>query len=409
MSATISYRAAGIRFLIGLFLATGLVMVLCISGARALGNWLPDGGLLEFRGIGQRTGTIYVYDIAHNLRYPLITNGLLLDARYRSRSPDGRYYTFQTYNSAQGQSVYVLDLFRRSILHLMTDSEITQYNGFAWSSDSTQVAFDVLRGINTREIYILDIPNMLLRAVDTRDSLNLIATLHWSADASSIYVIDFYLDSVYRVDVADARLNRAFSAQDVPYAVVAPYAPVWSPDGSRLAFTGSVDGAVDIYVLDMTTGTLENITRHPEADWNAVWSPDGSQLAFLSDRDGEPHLVVLDLERGEMRPVGVMGDVAYQWSAGGSYLWTYNAPARQMTIVNINGGHVQTLAFPDAPPGHIPQWSPDDERLLYLARDSSQTVIRIYTLATGTTQIIDACPQLCSDLRWLTIESLIDP
>ena len=45
---------------------------------------------------------------------------------------------------------------------------------------------------------------------------------------------------------------------------------------------------------------LENLTDIPADDWGPVWSPDGSHLAFVSDRDGDYEIYVLDLASREV-------------------------------------------------------------------------------------------------------------
>jgi dipeptidyl aminopeptidase/acylaminoacyl peptidase len=77
--------------------------------------------------------------------------------------------------------------------------------------------------------------------------------------------------------------------------------PAWSPDGTRLAFVSYRDGNSEIYLLDLRTGQLRNLTNHPAPDTAPVWSPDGTQLAFESSREGYWGIWLADLERGTIR------------------------------------------------------------------------------------------------------------
>jgi Tol biopolymer transport system component len=57
--------------------------------------------------------------------------------------------------------------------------------------------------------------------------------------------------------------------------------PVWSPDGSRIAFTDSVPGSATIATIDADGGAPTHLTSHGFETYPS-WSPDGSRIAFSS-------------------------------------------------------------------------------------------------------------------------------
>ena len=60
--------------------------------------------------------------------------------------------------------------------------------------------------------------------------------------------------------------------------------PVFSPDGSRIAFTGEYDGNVDVFVIPAAGGVPKRLTWHAAADTALGWTPDGRRVLFTSGR-----------------------------------------------------------------------------------------------------------------------------
>jgi Tol biopolymer transport system component len=88
------------------------------------------------------------------------------------------------------------------------------------------------------------------------------------------------------------------------------YAPDWSPDGTRITYTGPGG----LYVLEVKTGRVRNLA----AGWTApvsfpstaVFSPDGTQIAFAASDlsaypEGEavPRIYTADVAGGEPRSI----------------------------------------------------------------------------------------------------------
>jgi tricorn protease len=61
--------------------------------------------------------------------------------------------------------------------------------------------------------------------------------------------------------------------------------PVFSPDGSQIAFTGEYDGNVDVFVMPAAGGVPKRLTWHPAADTVLGWTPDGRRVLFTSGRN----------------------------------------------------------------------------------------------------------------------------
>ena len=59
----------------------------------------------------------------------------------------------------------------------------------------------------------------------------------------------------------------------------------WSPNGDKLAFVGNEGGASDIYLYDLVSKKLSNLTDDVFSDSEPSWNSDGTQIVFVSDRD----------------------------------------------------------------------------------------------------------------------------
>ncbi len=62
-------------------------------------------------------------------------------------------------------------------------------------------------------------------------------------------------------------------------------APIFSPDGNWIAFTGQYDGNVDVYVMPAKGGEPRRLTWHPDVDVAIGWTPDSKRVLFTSGRD----------------------------------------------------------------------------------------------------------------------------
>jgi len=55
---------------------------------------------------------------------------------------------------------------------------------------------------------------------------------------------------------------------------------VFSPDGSKIAFTSTRDGDLEIYVMNADGSDIRRVTDNPGYDGGAFFSPDGKRLVF---------------------------------------------------------------------------------------------------------------------------------
>ena len=69
--------------------------------------------------------------------------------------------------------------------------------------------------------------------------------------------------------------------------------PTWSPDGTKIAFVSNRDGDSEIYVMNADGTNLVRLTQNAGIDVDPAWSPDGTKIAFHSNRDGDWEIYVM--------------------------------------------------------------------------------------------------------------------
>src|SRR6266566_3471954 len=78
--------------------------------------------------------------------------------------------------------------------------------------------------------------------------------------------------------------------------------PTFSPDGQSVAFHRDVAGTLQVFVLDVRTRTVRQLTSVGRNE-DPTWAPDSRHLAFVSDRSGYRQLWIIDLDTGRIRPL----------------------------------------------------------------------------------------------------------
>ncbi|HEY7088560.1 MAG TPA: DPP IV N-terminal domain-containing protein [Tepidisphaeraceae bacterium] len=151
--------------------------------------------------------------------------------------------------------------------------------------------------------------------------------------------------------------------------------PVFSPDGSKIAFCSTRSGNWDIWVMDSDGKNVTQVTSGPTQEIHPSFSPDGSRLVYcaLSNRTRQWELWTVDLSGGEKRMIGMglfptwspskeKDQIAFQKArARGSRwfsLWTLelaDGEARRVTEVAVSSNAAIVS----------PSWSPDGKRLSF--------------------------------------------
>jgi Tol biopolymer transport system component len=86
-----------------------------------------------------------------------------------------------------------------------------------------------------------------------------------------------------------------FEIRNMTNRLDSDYSPDWNADGTRVIYTTFVNGNNEIAIIDTITEQLD-VFQHPESNELApTWSNDGSNVIFSSDKNGTNQIYVLDI------------------------------------------------------------------------------------------------------------------
>jgi Tol biopolymer transport system component len=77
-----------------------------------------------------------------------------------------------------------------------------------------------------------------------------------------------------------------------------PESPDISPDGKEVAFAGLAGATGDIFIVNLATKQVRNVTNDQFGDYSPTWSPDGKSLIYLARISGNDKLFSLDVASG---------------------------------------------------------------------------------------------------------------
>ncbi len=163
-------------------------------------------------------------------------------------------------------------------------------------------------------------------------------------------------------------------------------APVWSPDGRRIAFESKRDHNWDVYAMDADGANLKRLTSHARFDGSPSWSPDGKQIAFTSDRDGDLDIWLMNSDGTNARnltPKSPAQDFDPSWSPDGKQIafTSMRDGNKEIYLMSSDGTNVRNLTQSKTSDDEQPAWSPDGKRIAFVSERNGARELYVLDLS----------------------------
>lgn len=180
------------------------------------------------------------------------------------------------------------------------------------------------------------------------------------------------------------------------------FEPVWSPDGKKIAFVSSRAGAgrSEIWVMNADGTNPVRLTVNPQfavdlggpvygKDFGPVWSPDGTKIAFWTTRLDLGNSEIYVMNADGTNPTRLTNNTANDsdpvWSPDGKRIAFFSRGFEREGVYEIDatGGNERRITN-----GLPYDWSPDGQRLLITDLDPAANALAVYAVnADGSNRI----------------------
>jgi Tol biopolymer transport system component len=355
----------------------GLVRVLANAPNPVGGTWNQDGTILF---TPNYTGPIFRTSAATSEEAVALTKleGQQATQRFPQFLPDGRHFLYYVPTPVEVRGVYVGNLDGGPSVRLFDAEAPALYSAsqhLVYVRESRLIAqrFDPAKlAVSGNPFPVAD------QVVGVSDSS--MAAVSTSAAGPIAFREGLALGQRQFIwfDRSGKEIGIAGKADDLPSRD-----PAISPDGRRIGFHRTINGNIDIWMLDLVTSLVSRFTFDSAADSDPVWSPDGTKVAFNSNRKG-----VYDIYQkpangsgnDELLLATPQNKAAVDWSPDGRFiLFRSPSPATgfDLWILPVTGDK-KPYPFVQTPfEERDGQFSPDGKWIAYQSNESGRAEILV--------------------------------
>lgn len=143
--------------------------------------------------------------------------------------------------------------------------------------------------------------------------------------------------------------------------------PVWSPDGTRIAFTSNLGGQNRLYVMNANGTNMTRLSNGSSAE-RPSWSPDGTKLVFADQSNGQRSIMRIDADGTGETALSSSGDFDPAWSPDGAHIvFVSYRDDFDVEIYMMDPDGANQTRLTNSPGDDLnPLWSPDGTRIAFV-------------------------------------------
>ena len=148
----------------------------------------------------------------------------------------------------------------------------------------------------------------------------------------------------------------------------------WSPDGTRITFSGSFPGKPSqLYLISSGGGEPERLTSGVVDSGDGTWSPDGESIAYGGmNSEGKRSLLIVGLKTHQVTAVPNSEDlISPRWSSDGRYLLAMSGDFSRLMLYDFAQQTWQELTRGKLQFAAYPAWLPDSKCVVFNSLGSS--------------------------------------
>jgi len=204
---------------------------------------------------------------------------------------------------------------------------------------------------------------------------------------------DAGVNHIYLMDV-DASGNGRDPVRLTHDAEAEDY-PSWSPDGTRIAYQRSLDGAA-IYVVDADGANQRRLSPTPGLDVDPTWSPDGTQILYARlagppKPDMPPQTDLRAMSADGTGDRAILADTKFsvepRWSTSDRivFMSLMSGPTLDIYTIDSTGGDLQRLTSTGN--NGDPVWSHDGTRISFGSDREGNGKLNVFVMTSDGSNV----------------------